>query len=293
MLIPDRITPASPTTAHGRTPSRSTRVGHRLDREWRRLRHDRRALRQIAQWRTGNPTVGSGDSGGSVGASGAAPGAPGVRAAEGDVLGVAIDRAMSWRDLEVILAATHRDTCADHDPVLRRLVGLAAADPLAGRIVLQRLLPGLLAAAERYHRAWDGDDVLDQVVAAAWIAIRMFDLSRRRGPVAPSLISDAMSIGYRNALRRQAAHPELPSDPAEWARHAAPTDRTALEELAGIVREAHDRGVPDCDLELVRHLVSSGSPGRVAAEREVTARTVRNHRDRAIANIRRAVLEAA
>ena len=265
--------------AHARSADRShgtassTRVGHRLDREWRRLRHDRRAIRQIGRWRSGEH--------------------PGDDTPATDPLGAAIERATCARDLEVILTATHRGAHPDHDATLRRLVGLAAVDPLAGRIVLQRLLPGLLAAAERYHRAWDGDDALDQVVAAAWIAIRGFDLGRRHGPVAPSLVSDAMSIAYRNAQRRQATHPELPSDPAEWARHPAPTEQTAVEELASIVREARRRGVPDPDLELLRQLVSTGSPGRVAAERKVTPRTVRNHRDRAIANVRRAVLEAA
>ena len=284
MLIPDRITPAAPTNPHRSPPSRSTRVGDDLDREWRRLRHDRRALQQITRWRTGDLAADSGDRDGS---------AEDFESLGGDALGAAIDRATCSRDLGAILVATHRDGCRDHDMVLRRLVGLANVDPLAGRIVLQRLLPGLLAAAERYHRAWDGDDALDHAVAAAWIAVRKFDLTRRHGPIAPSLISDAMSIGYRNAQRRQSAHPELPADPAEWARHPASIERTALEELAGIVREARARGVPDRDLELVRHLVSTGSPGRVATERDVTARTVRNHRDRAIANIRRAVLEAA
>ena len=64
------------------------------------------------------------------------------------------------------------------------------------------------------------------------------------------------------------------------------------EELALLLGEARAAGVPGRDLDLVCHLVRAGSPSTVAAEREVTVRTVRNHRDRATARLRRLALAA-
>ncbi len=238
-------------------------VGGRLDREWRRLRHDRRSLATVGGW------IGE------------------------DALAPAIERAVGARDLQVIVVATAHGAGGQPDRALRRLVEIADADPLAGRIVLQRILPGLVAGAARYHQSFDGADVLDHVLAAAWIAIECFDLDRRRGPVAPSLISDAVATAYRTPMRRRAAHPETPTDATRWREVAESAEPTALEELAEVVRHAGQSGVPDRDLELIRHLAATGSPGRVAVERNVTPRTVRNHRDRAVERIRRAVAIAA
>lgn len=202
-------------------------------------------------------------------------------------------RAIADRDLHVLVDATQRDAPGDPEAALRALVTLAQREQLASRIVLQRLLSGLVAGAARYHRSFDGDDVLDHAVAAAWIAIHRYDLDRRHGPTAPALISDAISIAYRDPLRRRAAQPELAADPIGWEDLPALDDRSSLEELAAVVAEARANGVPGEHLDLVCRLVVTGSPTRLATEWSVTTRTIRNRRDRAVAEVRRAVLAAA
>ena len=59
------------------------------------------------------------------------------------------------------------------------------------------------------------------------------------------------------------------------------------------MNEAQAAGVPTYDLDLLRHLVRAESPSRTARERNVTPRTIRNHRDRAIGKVRQALAIAA
>jgi hypothetical protein len=56
-----------------------------------------------------------------------------------------------------------------------------------------------------------------------------------------------------------------------------------------VLRDARRAGVPADDLDLLRQLVRVGSPGIVAVQRNVTPRTVRNHRDRAVDHVRTAL----
>ena len=263
MTAPTSTAPARPIR-----PSRPSfppdRLGGRLDREWATLRHDRQAIRTVDRWM-------------------AVVAEPQIRHP--------LRRTVAGRDLQVLVDATHAGAPGDPESVLRHLVGVAGEDRLAARIVLQRLLPGLVASAARYHRSFDGTDVLDHVVAAGWIAIHRFDLARRRGPAAPSLISDAVSIAYRGPMRRRAAHPEAAADPRAWDEVPMLDERSPLEELAALVAEGRSRGVAGRHLELIGQLVAAGSPSRLAAERGVTARTIRNRRDRAVDHLRHAVLE--
>jgi hypothetical protein len=67
---------------------------------------------------------------------------------------------------------------------------------------------------------------------------------------------------------------------------------TACEELAELLGDARRAGFDPIDLDLVRDLLRTGSPAAVAAERKVTTRTVRNHRDRVTYRLRR-LAEAA
>jgi hypothetical protein len=126
--------------------------------------------------------------------------------------------------------------------------------------------------------------------------MRAYDVERRRHHVAPSLISDAVYQAFRRPLRKRSSseEPRLPRS-FTWIESFESVDEpsTAFEELAGVVRDARCAGVPDCDIDLIRHLVREGSPSVVARQRNVTARTVRNHRDRAVARVRLAVAEAA
>lgn len=237
----------------------------RLDAEWAHLRTSRRALRIARHWSAA------------------------VRAEPFHTLVAEVD------DLEAIVAATQRDAASmsDGDGILLHLVDLARTDELAGRIVVQRLLPALISRTERYAPFHRSVDPIEIVVAAAWLAVSAYDTERRRRNVASSLLSDAIYGAFRQPLRRRSATEtvrpigDFVSMPSEEA------ETTAFEQLADVVRTARRAGVPTHDLDLVRQLVQTGSPGVVARQRCVTPRTIRNHRDRAIVNIRQALDVAA
>ena len=64
---------------------------------------------------------------------------------------------------------------------------LARHDALAGRIVVQRLLPGLISAAAKYRFLSEAGDPAEEAVGAAWIAIRNYDVTRRTRHVAAAV----------------------------------------------------------------------------------------------------------
>jgi hypothetical protein len=264
-----RTTTARTTTTHRTTTPRTTPVGtpershllERLDIEWAHLRTSRRALRTARTWATRYPDH------------------------------PLADLVAELTDLDQIRQATQRRDDAERsdDTILLALVELARTDELAGRIVLQRLLPALITNARRYRSYTDRTDPITQIVPAAWLAIRSYDVERRRHHVAASLISDSVFQAFRRHLRRHAMNEEVtaPVAFATAAHHDGPA--TALDEFVTVLRDARRAGVPADDLDLLRQLVRVGSPGIVAVQRNVTPRTVRNHRDRAVDHVRTAL----
>ena len=217
----------------------------------------------------------------------------------------ALRTARSWRllpstatgvcDLQQFVDATQ--ACApDADSILGALIGLASHEQLAGQIVLQRILPGLIVSAVRFRARNDPRDPVDIAIPMAWEAIRQYDAVRRPHQIAASLISDAVFRGFRGPHRRRSRQ-ELTLPPALFAEttlntlHQSPEDNPIVD-LARVLREARDAGLPQEDIDFVRELVSIGSSKGLAEKRGVTTRTIRNHQERAVANIR-AALRAA
>ncbi len=211
-------------------------------------------------------------------------------------------RARTWAvvtgeltDLGQIIDATQQGAspAGSDDAILLRLVELARHDELAGRLLIQRLLPGLISRSLAYRDVYPDLDVVELVVAGAWLAVHSFDTDRRRRHVAASLISDAVFQTFRKPLRRKSTSDELRSPHRfNWMvdEHVRVS---AFEELAEVLHDARQAGVASEDIELIRQLVQTGSPKLVAQQRDVTARTIRNHRARAIDHIRAALDPAA
>ncbi len=191
-------------------------------------------------------------------------------------------------DLDELLAVTcyRRPPTDEHNETLRRLLARARTDDLAARIVLQRILPGLLAAVRRRSRRHGPSGLFEELVGCAWISIRRARVGEESEHVAATLISDAVHRAFVAPGRRRSAR-EVTIEPGAFADQPDPDPTTPLEELAGLFREARERGLPSEDVELVQALMRSESTAAVAAARNVTARTVRNHRDRAAYRIRR------
>src|SRR4051794_9689997 len=69
---------------------------------------------------------------------------------------------------ELVARVQRRGDPGGSDRLLAALVGLAATDPLAGRVCLQALLPGLkMLAAASYWRG-EHEDVAAAIVSWAW-----------------------------------------------------------------------------------------------------------------------------
>lgn len=233
----------------------------RLDAEWHRLRHTPRAVRTVRSWSIAGSTH------------------------PFDVL--AADVAV----LDQIVAATQRDAGGpdDAERILARLVELARDHELAGRILVQRLLPGIIVRARRYRDHSCDTDPVAIAIAAAWLAIRAYDVERRPRQVAAALISDTMYLAFRRELRRRARTEVVMTD-ERFALIAADEPRaTPFVELADVVRTATANGLPAADREFIRGFVRSGSSIAFADELGVTTRTVRNRRDRVVLNLRLAL----
>lgn len=207
-----------------------------------------------------------------------------------------IARARTWdvtsapfSDLAELLAlAGHRTArTPEANAVLGRLVEVAREDDLASRLVVQRLLPALLAIVRR-RRSRTG---LEELIGAAWLAIRAYRTDRRPERIAANLVHDAEYTAFIAPSRRRMAS-EVPSDPQLFDDRPADVVVAACEELAHLLAEARRSGIPDEDVEVVRQLVRLGSPAVVAVECRITTRTVRNRRDRAAAHLREVALAA-
>ena len=236
---------------HRRHPaSRTGSLAARLDREWDVLRSRARVVARARAWGVTNSP---------------------------------------FADLDELLALAGHGTARspEANAVLGRLVDVARVDELASRVVVQRLLPGLLAIVRR--RGADGG--FEELIGAAWLAIRSYRTDRRPERIAANLVHDAAYTAFIAPQRRRSAS-EVAIDPQRFEDTPAEIVVASCEELANLLAEARKAGLPAEDVELVRHLVRVGSPSVVAAECKVTPRTVRNRRDRATARLREVALAA-
>ena len=233
------------------------RLTTQLDREWERLRHDRRAISTVRSW-------------------------------AGGVDGEVAPTFVTICDLDDLVGATHRRTGEHGEHVLLALIALARHHELAGRIVVQRLLPGLVSASSTYRFRTDTADPMELAIGSLWISIHCYDHERRRRHVAASLISDALFKAFRQRVRRRDANDDL-FEPIRFDDRPTAHRTDPLVEIADVLGAARHAGVPGEDLDLLCRLVSVGSTGVLAVERQVTTRTIRNHRKRAVDRVRDAL----
>jgi DNA-binding CsgD family transcriptional regulator len=265
-------------TSHFDAPSsRSLLV--RLAREWSALAERPAVLARAARWELGVP----------------------FRSLDDVVIAAGY-----WSGREARLAAASAEASAQRgdeasavrdpagDPVLARLLLAARSDDLAARVVLQRLLPGIVARARVWARRAPGNaEALDELLAVAWSVIRTYPLERRPTHLAANLLRDAEYHAFIRATRRTAVleptPPHLLDLPVEVPDRIDP-----LAELAELVAAAHrSRALTDRDLRLVRLLVRGTSVAAVAAELEVSVRTITNHRDALVHRLRQTARELA
>jgi hypothetical protein len=200
---------------------------------------------------------------------------------------------LPFDDLDGLLTLAGHDVVGDPrcDDVLRRLVELAPSDVLAARIVLQRLVPGMLARVRVHHRRGDRTDIFEELVGAAWITIREFDPSRRPSCLAAALLAGVEYRAFGRDRRRRPNEAQA-IDALSFDERPIEVEPSPCDELADLVCQARADGASDDELAVVAGLVEAGSPLALARSLGVTPRTVRNRRDRITARMRRVALAA-
>lgn len=179
------------------------------------------------------------------------------------------------------LSPTRRTATPDADRVLTRLVALAATEPLAARIVLQRILPGLLAIVRREQARDRTADAFELLVGEAWLSIVSYRADTRPTDIAARLLNDARHRTFTAPRRRSERSREEIVTTAELDRPYAPAPTSAFDEVVGVLSDARRNGLGDDDVAAARSWLDGSS-----RDAGVTERTMRNRRARAVRRIR-------
>jgi hypothetical protein len=257
----------APTTSHPASrpvspTSRRIGLADRLNDEWRRLCADPSALADVNAWRLPCGPV---------------------------------------EHLDQLLWQAGYGRPVDDEPgdrLLAVLVHRAAADELAARIVLHRILPGLIRTALRRGRIVDGGPAaaFAELVSAAWLTIRTFPIDRRGHCVAANILRDAEYQTFVRAARRATREVEVGDIEAavgEVPDTEVDVDPGARREWGELVAWARRRGVDAGQLDLLVRMARGQSSREIAKALACTDRTVRNRRDAALAAMRQAYARAA
>lgn len=185
------------------------------------------------------------------------------------------------------------------DDVLGQLVCIAAHDDLAARVVLQRLLPGLLAIAQRRGRAAPGgsEPALAELVGVAWELIRSYPVHRRPRHLAANLLRDTEYQAFRRPSRLVRAVREVPVAglASDHALLVDPTEswlEDPRRQLGEALQSGRAAGLHTDDLELLARLAAGEPVDAVASDLGVSDRTLRTRRSLAVQRLRRVVAAA-
>lgn len=217
-------------------------------------------------------------------------------------LRLALAGTISFDTLDDLLDQCGRDRnmpMADADRVLATIVALAATNDDAARVVVQRVLPGIVNIALRRGRQHPGDRqaLFDELMGALWVLVRTFPLERRPTKIAVNLIRDAEYMTCVRPFRLRSIDTVPLGDQLERPGHVDgrllqqfidPTD-----EVVDVLAIGRAAGLADSDLRLLTELHVRGRRVEdLAVELGVTSRTVRNWRHAAVAQLSAAVAAA-
>ena len=190
----------------------------------------------------------------------------------------------------------------DCDHYLALLTGVAHHDELACRIVVQRILPGLIAIAIRRGRIVDGGAAfaLDQLASAAWLVIRAYPIDRRPRRVAANLLRDIEYLAFVRDARTKRSRTEVAAD--SWtivngetlgATRGLPVRGTstpitgddpvaAASELSNLLHDLERLGLRDMDRRAIDEMLSDRLSPESAKLEGISARALRDRRAAAI-----------
>ncbi len=184
----------------------------------------------------------------------------------------------------------------------------AAGDEVATRVMVQRMLPNLVAIAwgggfSGGASAGEEADTLDTMISTVWLALATGDALRGEAGVWRRLMRDAEYLELQRPRRRRAIEDRAAARMAVTATSVADiTGRPdgsappAVEELLEVVGEALTHGLRSSDAHLLARLGVAGVPVTEVAETDpahVTPRCIRYRRAAALRRVRSLATEAA
>jgi DNA-binding CsgD family transcriptional regulator len=181
----------------------------------------------------------------------------------------------------------------EFDSYLSQLVVVAASDDLASRIVLQRILPGLVSIAVRRAPiiAQGLPGAFDLVTSAAWIVIRQFPIDRRARRVAANLLMDIEYAAFVRDGRLKSTRSEDHFSPEgllgiEFGRvQAGNVERDPVAEAGSLELLLHGlvtQGLSAKDIQMLRAVSQDVNSVQAAEVLGLSPRSVRNRRERAL-----------
>lgn len=180
-----------------------------------------------------------------------------------------------------------------HDEYLRDLVHIAADDDLAARVVLQRILPGLISIAVRRAPITPNGlpGAFDLVTSAAWLVIRQFPIQRRSRRVAANLLMDIEYLAFVRDHRLKSHRNETALQPDAMIGVEAGRLRVNDHSLDPVADEAsfellmhsfETAGVSERDLQMLRAVAHGVNSTEAADVLGLSPRSVRNRRENAL-----------
>lgn len=166
----------------------------------------------------------------------------------------------------------------DADARLLHLVTIAAHDELAARVVMQRILPGLLSISARRGRlpGNNGAEVFSEIAATAWTLIRTYPVERRPAKVAANLLRDVEYECFVRRQRMRAWRDETSVDQTPEPTHHR--DAHAVDQIVEVLRDARDAGLAPNDVRFLAALASGCHPDDLGASLGCSPRTIRSRR---------------
>jgi hypothetical protein len=229
-----------------------------LDREWDDFTSSRRARRALLRWS----------------AAAAVPAVPDMH--------------------DLLRSLQDREDPDGRDRLVYRLCLLASEDRDACLVVLATVRPGLNRVAQKYRRWWGWEETSSMTFAAALERVVTYPVTRRDRPAA-NIVLDVQNRLHRARARELTAERKLGRRVAEDSPEMEllqENPASAQVELAELVAEAVAGGRltrPEANL-IVRHRLLDVPAGRVAEDSGLRPSTVRAHRRRAEAQLRRVAL---
>ena len=188
--------------------------------------------------------------------------------------------------------------CDESDTYLLALVKVAAEDPLAARIVLQRVLPPLIGIARRRGNRVGGgvDAAISDLLTQAWFVITSYPAERRPRKIAANIVRDIEYFEYvaHNRPRKTSVqfveheHFTVAESPlAMSAAHPGPDDAVRI-----FMLELERRGVNPVRTEILKLSLDGWRSAEIGERLGLKERTTRWHRAAALTAAREIMADA-